>query len=71
MEAWVWKEDGNKGGSLLTFHHVDVEDQTQLIMFGGQHFHPLSHLASLKMNSWLSQSLLNNAEPQISSREAN
>lgn len=36
--------------SWLSFHHVELRDEAQIIGLGGKHFHQLSHHQSTKAN---------------------
>lgn len=42
----MWKQADNLGESVLSLHHADPEDQTQIIRFGCKCLPLLTHLAS-------------------------
>lgn len=42
--VYIWKSEDNCKESVLSFHHVGLRDQTEVIRLGGKHLYPLSKI---------------------------
>lgn len=45
--AQLVKSEESSQDSVLSFHHVGLGDQTQVVRFGGKCLYPLEHLTTL------------------------
>ena len=43
----IWKSENNLWELVIPFHHVDLQDKTQVVRLGEKCPHPLNHLTSL------------------------
>lgn len=43
--SYLWRSEDNRQKSLLSCYRMGLEDEMQIIGFGGQHYYPLNSLS--------------------------